>query len=105
MLLVHLPILDDYKDAEISNYWRYWLDSMANKNGWNYIDLIEELRNLEQDFVRDLFIQSNVSGYVASSGHYTEKGHRYIAEILVKKIAENPAIMDLVRAPEVDNDG
>lgn len=105
VLLVHLPLFEDYRDSEISSYWRHWLNSNAEKYGWNYIDLIEDFRNLEPDSINDLFIQSDLPGYVASSGHYTEKGHQYIANILVERISENPSLADLVQAPERDSDG
>jgi len=98
VLLVHLPSYEDYKGSENSDIWRTLLHSDAEIYGWNYIDLIEEFRDLNPESVPQLFIQNDLPGYVASSGHYTEEGHQYIAELLAKKIAGNPALGNLIQS-------
>ena len=100
VLLVHLPTREDFRSPEISGFWREFLRSQAGTNQWNYIDLIEDFRDLNPESVPELFIQNDLPGFIASSGHYTEKGNQYIADLLVKKIASTPSIRGLVRTPE-----
>jgi hypothetical protein len=93
VLLVHLPTPWDYKDSQHSDLWRNFLHFHAKKNGWNYIDLIEDFRNLNAESIPELFIQKDLPGLEGSAGHYTEKGNQYIADLLIKKIASIPSIM------------
>ena len=80
LVLVLLPGEVDYM-TKYSEYWREFLYRETAKNGWLFIDLIEEFRNYPPQEVGTLF---NV--------HYSEKGNAYIAEILYKKLLAIPEI-------------
>lgn len=97
VLLVHLPSMGDYKNSPESDSLRTYLRINAKINGWFYIDLIDDFRNLSSGFVPELFIKKNIPGFIGSKGHYTEKGNRYIADLLVKKIVSNPSIIHVLR--------
>jgi len=80
LVLVLLPAEVDYM-TKYSEYWREFLYNETAKNGWLFIDLIEEIRNYPPQEVGTLF-----------KGHYSEKGNAYIAEILYKKLLAIPEI-------------
>lgn len=94
VFLVHLPMSKDYKTSHQSDFWRNFLHSHAKKNGWIYIDLIEDLRNLNPESMSNLFIQEDLPGLVNSAGHYNENGNQYIADLIVKKIARSLSVKD-----------
>ncbi|MHC4268242.1 MAG: hypothetical protein ACYSWS_06410 [Planctomycetota bacterium] len=98
VLFVHLPTQEDFNNHTKSDSLRTFLLSNSEENGWFYIDLIDEFRNLDPNSVHELFIQKNINNLVSAKGHYTEKGNRYIADLVVKEIANNPSIAKLVPA-------
>ena len=59
---------------------------MLEKQGWNYVDLVEQYCDLDSRLISDLFIQENIKGYIWSKGHYSEEGNKYIAELLKTRL-------------------
>jgi len=96
VLFVYLPTQMDYRNKMKTMIMRDFLRSQAEKNGWILFDLIDDFRGLEAADVPELFLQRDLPGYKASKGHYTEKGNRYIAELLLNKIAGDPAMRSLL---------
>lgn len=77
-------------------YLWYMRDGVQLQHGWFYFDLIDEFRNLDSTSISELFIQKDIPGFIGSRGHYTEKGNRYIADLIVEKISSNSSIAKLV---------
>lgn len=96
VLLIHLPMEKEYKYSPKLDALRTFLHLQAKKNGWFYFDLIEDFRNLNSASIPELFIQKDLPDFIDSRGHYTEKGNRYIAGLIVEKIASNSSIANLV---------
>ncbi len=81
----------EYKDL-LPQYWKQILKDEAGKNNLFFIDLIDEFRKLPAEYVKNLFIPDGVIKYMDASGHYTEEGNRYIADVLYKKLTAIPEI-------------
>ena len=96
VLFVYLPTQKEYRKNMRTMTVRNFLSSQAEKNGWVFIDLFDDFRSLDPESIPELFLQSDIPGYTASKGHYTEKGNRYIANLIIKKIAGNPATRGLL---------
>ena len=100
VLLVHLPTEKDHAPAGPDRL-RAFLRALARSHGWFYLDLIDDFRRVPPRSVRTLFIQDDLPGFIASRGHYTEEGNRYIAELILKRIASDPSLARAVGlAPE-----
>lgn len=91
VLLVHLPTEKDHAPRGPDGL-RTFLRTLAKSHGWFYLDLIDDFRRVPRPSVRTLFIQDDLPGFLDSRGHYTEEGNRYIAELIVKRIASDPSI-------------
>lgn len=91
LVLVYLPIEQDYTETE-SDSWRLFLAEHAAKNGWLYVDLVDEFRKLPSQEIRELFISEDAVDYYGASGHYTEEGNAFVAESLYKKLMTIPEI-------------
>ena len=96
VLFVYLPTQLEYKENMKTRILRSFLSSQAEENGWLLLDLFDDFRELAPGDIPELFLQRNLPGYKASKGHYTDKGNQYIAELLIKKIADNPATRGLL---------
>lgn len=97
VLFVYLPTQLEYRENTRTEHVRNFISNQAKENNWLFIDLFDDFRKLEPEVVSSLFLQRDLPGYKASKGHYTEKGNRYIASLILNKIAENPATCGLLR--------
>lgn len=91
MVLVYLPTMSDYTTTT-SDPWRQFLYDQAEQRGYIVVDLIEEFRKLPPEDIEKLFIADGVIDYVDATGHYTEEGNSYIANILYEKFLTTPPI-------------
>jgi len=98
LLLIHLPMEGNHRPGSGSSL-RAFLRTHAQAHGWIYLDLIADFQNLDQRAVPGLFINDDIPGFIYARGHYNEKGNRYIAELIVRKIANNPALARAVGLP------
>jgi hypothetical protein len=85
LAVVYLPTERDY-DGGSSEGWRRALESLAQKDGFHFIDLIPELRALSPEAMANLFIPEGTMGYVNAAGHYTEAGNLWVARLLHEKL-------------------
>jgi hypothetical protein len=74
LLLVHLPVPDDYDDPK-SDLLRYYLAAECAKRGHIYVDLIEEMRRLPREQARALHLW-----------HFSPAGNRWAAEQLLRRL-------------------
>lgn len=82
LVIVYLPTNGDHAGT-YSEPWRQFLKKEANRNGWIFIDLIEEFRKYPRNKIMELY-----------RGHLNEAGNAYIADILYKKLIAIPEIAD-----------
>lgn len=85
--LVYLPsgIWDYHFQNPDTESWRSYLVSEAEKNGWFFIDLIEDFNQLEKAFIAGLF-----------DGHYSVEGNRYVAERIYQHLMDAPDVKSLL---------
>jgi hypothetical protein len=82
LVLVYLPTPSDHA-AKTSDPWRQLINNEATRNGWIFIDLIEEFRKYPAEQIYKLF-----------RGHLNELGNAYVADIMYKKLMTIPEITD-----------
>ncbi len=92
LMLVHLPVRDDYLGLAASEAWRRRLATEAARQGLPYVDLIREYREVPPDDVREMFIPPGAQVYAGAAGHYTVRGNAWAAERLYRHILEIPAL-------------
>ena len=90
-VLVHLPTQKDYFGDE-SDDWRRWLRELARREGWVFMDLIGEMRNLPEEDVANMFIASDEGRYRGSKGHYTEFGNKLVGRAIWQRLQAHPAV-------------
>lgn len=93
VLFVYLPVLEDYRGAANTELMRKFLAAEGEANGWFFLDLVREFRDLKPGQVGELFIGEDIPGYTASAGHYSEKGNQYIAERIRRRISHRPELL------------
>lgn len=96
VLFVYLPTQLEYNNQEKTKLARGFIYSQAEHNSWLFIDLIDDFRSLAPGDVSELFLQRDLPGYKESKGHYTEKGNQYIADLIMKKITDDPKMEGLL---------
>jgi len=88
LILLYLPMPADFDNVEISNEWRNYIQTAAEKNGWLYIDLIQEFNKLSPRLRENMFIREGEIDYPGATGHFNEKGNEYVAGLLYQKIKD-----------------
>ncbi len=98
LLLVYLPVILDYAGQE-STPWRALLRAATDSMGVSYVDLVEELRRLPADSVGALFQPQGQHPLRSPRlGHLSERGNRWVAEALYRRILMEPGIAARLRA-------
>ncbi len=92
LMLVHLPVRDDYLGLAASEVWRRRLAAEAARQGLPYVDLIREYREVPPDDVREMFIAAGAQVYAGAAGHYTVRGNTWAAERLYRHLLEIPPL-------------
>ena len=80
LVLVYFPEYRDYiNDNEETDEWKEWLKVEMAKRGILFVDLVNEFRKLSSTEIESFFISKE-------DGHYSEKGHEFVANLLYKKL-------------------
>ena len=85
LVVVYLPTIDDFKGSA-SNKWRLSIQQAAATDGYQYIDLVPDLRRVAPDSVDRLFIPRGQLSFRGAQGHYTEAGNVWIEKLLREKV-------------------
>jgi len=93
VLFVYLPVMDDYRGAAKTDLMRNFFAAEAKAAGWFFLDLVAKFRELEPREAGELFIREDLPGFTASRGHYSEKGNRYVADLIGRKISRHPELL------------
>lgn len=96
VLFVHLPILDDC-ETQLSDGLVEFFNDNSRKEGWLYINLIDDIRTLNTQEISRLFILKDIEGFSHSARHYTEQGNKYIYATMLAKMAKDPSMMKYVQ--------
>jgi hypothetical protein len=80
VILVYLPVRADFMGTH-SDRWREFLRRESDRNGWWFVDLVDELRTFPPHRVGTLF-----------RGHYSEEGTAYIADVLYRRLLAIPQV-------------
>ena len=84
LVLVHLPVVEDYSD-DVTGPWREYLRGAAAREKALYIDLIEPLRQLPPDSIPIVFLPAQSD----PGRHYTAAGHEWVARQLYARLADH----------------
>lgn len=87
LVVLYLPTEDDYASAE-SDRWREHLHVEAKEIGFELVDLVPDFRELPPRAMRSLLIPAGSAG----TGHYSDDGHRWVAERLHQRLAAIPSV-------------
>jgi hypothetical protein len=85
LVVVFLPIPVDWKDTG-SDRLRRWLAEAAPRDGYLFVDLVEEFRRLPSDSLDRLFLESH------PHSHHGVVGHEWIAAQLSRRLLEVPGV-------------
>lgn len=85
LVVVYLPTIDDFK-GKASDRWRQSIQEAAATDGYQYVDLVPELRRVAPDSVDRLFIPRGQLSFRGAQGHYTEAGNVWIEKLLRDKV-------------------
>lgn len=86
LVFVHLPIASDYNQADLA--WHDYLQSKSEEDGWIYLDLIQDLKQLPEEEVPTLFLKDGEVNFPGAAGHYNAAGSAYIARLLHRRLME-----------------
>jgi hypothetical protein len=90
LVLVHLPVIEDYWDSD-ANPWRERMRAAAAGGAFEFVDLVDELRRLPADSVGQMFLGSGIPGYADGVGHLSVAGNAWVAEQLHLRLLEIPS--------------
>src|SRR5271165_10191 len=86
LVLAYLPTRDE---GDLGAYWRNFLAEYAHQNGLLYLDLADDLHRLPPQQVEQFFIARGANDYQGASGHYTEAGNAFIADLIYQRLLAN----------------
>ena len=90
MTYLTLPKKDEIDREETR--WRPWIRRLADEAGFIFIDLSHDLRALSRDEAVALFIGEEDGDYIDAAGHYNERGHAWVADVLHTRLRGVPAV-------------
>jgi hypothetical protein len=85
LVVVYLPTIDDFK-GKASDRWRQSAREAAQQDGYQYVDLVEDLRKVSPDSVDGLFIPRGQLSFRGAAGHYTEAGNVWVEKLLRERV-------------------
>lgn len=90
--LVFLPVRQDY-DGTASEAWRTFVRDAA-RDRLTVIDLVGDFRALPADRIDELFIGPGETRSPTAAGHYSARGHEFVARTLHRRMMELPLVRD-----------
>lgn len=88
LVLVYLPTWGDYDPAQAAatEAWRAHIRRVAEANGIQFFDLVEDFRQLPADQIYTLFLHENQVDFPAAAGHYSVRGNEFVAQKLYDRL-------------------
>ena len=91
LVLVYLPAPPDLTPGAY-DVRRERMEKFSKKSGIPFVDLTPEVRTIPPDSLDWIFITPNALPVVGSGGHYTARGHRWVAARLADHLRSMPTI-------------
>jgi hypothetical protein len=94
LVLVYLPIEQEYATPDSSQPWRDFVRNESAKRGIAFFDPVEGLRLLPADNVRAFYIARGTqpSNYPSAEGHLSDIGNEYFARTLHEFLIKLPQV-------------
>lgn len=90
LVLAFLPMRTDFAD-ERSATWRQAVREIAGSE-IPFVDVVADLRTLPVEEVDPMFIGPGASKYGLVEGHYSRRGHAFVASVIHRAITEIDAV-------------
>ncbi len=87
LLTVYLPTDGDYRGNRSNDFFRMELGRQLKRRGIDFLNLVDELRNLPPGQVKSMFIPKGAIDYHQAEGHYTREGNEYVATLIYRELA------------------
>ncbi|HSG72642.1 MAG TPA: SGNH/GDSL hydrolase family protein [Planctomycetaceae bacterium] len=84
LVFVHLPTNSPGEDTT----WNEFLQAESQRDGWNYLDLTQDFKQLSAEEREKLILKPGDVDYLGAAGHYNAAGNAYIAELLQRRLLE-----------------
>jgi len=81
LVLVHLPVLSDYRANGATTHWSRYVQQAAKREGYHFVDIVGAFRKVPAGDFAALF-----------AGHYSVAGNKFVADLLYEKLNEIPEI-------------
>jgi hypothetical protein len=97
-VLAHLPTREELSgDSGVS--WGTFLAQYARQHRVLYLDFLDDFRRLPPSELEKLFITRAAVDFPGAAGHYTEAGNALIADLIYRRLLENPETAAKLHAP------
>ncbi len=97
LVLLYLPVEGEL-DGEASR-WREWLAPATADGGLLFIDLTPAMSGVAPEIAETFFIGTGETDYVDAAGHYSERGHAWVAETLYRRLMESGEVRAVLGPP------
>lgn len=87
LVLVYLPTREDWTTE---GSWREQLADYARERGLLYLDLFEVFHRLPPEELDQLFIAKGAIDFRGATGHYTEAGNGFVADLIYRGLLADP---------------
>ena len=91
LVLVHLPVLDDYLDDPDATSWGERMREAAAGGAFVFVDLVPAFRRLPADSALLMFIGDRIGAHADGIGHYSIAGNAWVARQLHGRLSEIPS--------------
>ncbi len=95
LVLVYFPVIDELRGAAPQEWIRFFRQE-ADRHGLPLIDLVTEFRSRPFSSMAGLFIPEGELDYPAAAGHFNEEGNRFVAELILRRLTEDPAMAEIL---------
>jgi hypothetical protein len=97
LVVVYLPTRQDYV-GNSADPWRRYLAERTARSGIVYLDLFDDMRRLVPEEKDKLFIAEGAVNFPGATGHYTEAGNEFVANLIYDALMMNPATQPKLQA-------
>ena len=96
LVFVHLPTNSKTEDIT----WNEFLKKESQQGGWNYWDLSEDFKQLEDEERDKLFLNPGDVDYLGAAGHYNKAGNAFVAEVIQRRLQGFDAVTSRIEELE-----
>ena len=89
LVLAYLPVRTE-ASGDFGLSWRNFLTEYARKRGLLFLDLADDFHRLPPAELDRFFIPRGAIDFAGSSGHYTEAGNAFVADLIYRRLLASP---------------